>query len=139
MAFSMLQRIKGRIISKGIGEGSAVVTHQPLSFLGGVDPTQGVINDPKHELYGTSIVGTILTFPQGKGSTVGSYVMYQLKRNGKAPAAIINVSSETIVAVGAIISNIPLIDKLEVDPIAAIKSGSRVLVNCVEGFIEVEK
>jgi uncharacterized protein len=139
MAFSMLQRIKGRIISKGIGEGSAVVTHQPLSFLGGVDPTHGVINDPKHELYGTSIVGTILTFPQGKGSTVGSYVIYQLKRNGKAPAAIINVSSETIVAVGAIISNIPLIDKLEVDPIAAIKSGSRVLVNCVEGFIEVEK
>jgi len=81
----------------------------------------------------------VLTFPQGKGSTVGSYVMYQLKRNGKAPAAIINVSSETIVAVGAIISNIPLIDRLEVDPIAAIKPGSHVFVNCVEGFIEVEK
>lgn len=88
---------------------------------------------------GKSIVGTVLAFPQGKGSTVGSYVMYQLKRNGKAPVAIINVSSETIVAVGAIISNIPLIDRLEVDPIAAIKPGSQVFVNCVEGFIEVEK
>jgi len=134
----MHKRIKGRIISKGIGEGNAVVTDQPLSFLGGVDPKRGVILDRKHELYGTSIVGTVLTFPQGKGSTVGSYVMYQLKRNGKAPAAIINASSETIVAVGAIISNIPLIDRLDIDPIAAIKPGSRVLVNCVDGYIEVE-
>jgi predicted aconitase with swiveling domain len=134
----MLKRIKGRIISKGIGEGKALVTAQPLSFLGGVDPKRGVIMDLKHELYGISIVGSVLTFPQGKGSTVGSYVMYELKRNGKAPAAIINASSETIVAVGAIISNIPLIDRLDVDPIAAIKPGSHVLVNCVDGFIEVE-
>jgi predicted aconitase with swiveling domain len=132
-------RIKGRVIAKGIGEGSAVVTSQPLSFLGGVDPRQGVIKDPKHELYGTSIAGTVLAFPQGKGSTVGSYVLYQLKKNDKAPAAIINAISETIVAVGAIIANIPLIDKLEVDPIATIIPGSHVLVNCVEGFIEVEK
>jgi predicted aconitase with swiveling domain len=134
----MLKRINGRIISKGIGEGQAVVTNEPLSFLGGVDPKRGVIMDLKHELYGISIVGSVLVFPQGKGSTVGSYVMYQLKRNSKAPAAIINASSETIVAVGAIISNIPLIDRLDVDPIAAIKPGSHVLVNCVDGFIEVE-
>jgi predicted aconitase with swiveling domain len=134
----MLKRIKGRIISKGIGEGKAVVTNQPLSFLGGVDPKRGIVKDFQHELYGVSIVGTVLTFPHGKGSTVGSYVMYQLKRNGKAPAAIINAASETIVAVGAIISNIPLIDRLDVDPIAAIKNGSQVLVNCVDGFIEVE-
>jgi predicted aconitase with swiveling domain len=128
----MLKRIKGRIISKGIGEGEAVVTSQPLSFLGGVDPERGVIIDFKHELYGVSIVGSVLVFPQGKGSTVGSYVMYQLKRNGKAPAAIINASSETIIA------NIPLIDRLDVDPIDAINPGSHVLVNCVDGFVEVE-
>jgi len=134
----MLKRIKGRIIAKGIGEGPAVVTRQPVSFLGGVDPKEGVITDLHHELCGTSIAGTVLAFPQGKGSTVGSYVLYQLKRNGKAPAAIINASSEAIIAVGAIISNIPLIDKLEADPIAAIKPGSHVLVNCVEGFIELE-
>jgi predicted aconitase with swiveling domain len=134
----MLKRIKGRIISKGIGEGQAVVTSEPLSFLGGVDPRQGVIIDLKHELYGVSIVGSVLAFPQGKGSTVGSYVMYQLKRNRKAPAAIINASCETIIAVGAIISNIPLIDRLEVDPLDIIHPGSHVLVNCVDGFIEVE-
>ncbi|HYA32566.1 MAG TPA: DUF126 domain-containing protein [Candidatus Bathyarchaeia archaeon] len=134
----MLKRFKGRIIAQGIGEGPAVVTRQSLSFLGGVDPRQGIIKDPQHELHGTSIAGTVFAFPEGKGSTVGSYVLYQLKRNNKAPAAIINTLSETIVAVGAIISDIPLIDRLEVDPFAAINPGSHVLVNCIDGFIEVE-
>ena len=134
----MIQRIYGQIVAKGIGEGNALITQQPLSFLGGVNAKDGLIEDPKHELCGESIAGKVLVFPQGKGSTVGSYVMYQLKRNGKAPSAIINISSETIVAVGAIISNIPLIHKLEVDPFRAIKSGAHVLVNCFEGFVEVE-
>lgn len=134
----MIKKINGQIVAKGIGNGKALVTHQSLSFLGDVNPKDGLIQDPKQEVYGESIAGKVLVFPQGKGSTVGSYVMYQLKRNGKAPTAIINVSSETIVAVGAIISNIPLIHKLEVDPLRAIKSGSNVLVNCIEGFVEVE-
>ena len=135
---TMLHRINGRIISKGYAEGIAVVTREPLSFLGGVDPKTGMIIDPRHELSGTSIAERVLAFPTGKGSTVGSYVIYQLKKNRVAPAAIINELSETIVAVGAIIANIPLIDKLEVDPITAIKTGSRVLVDCVQGFVEVE-
>lgn len=135
---TMLHRISGRIISKGYAEGAAVVTRETLSFLGGVDPQTGMIIDPKHELNGTSIARRVLVFPTGKGSTVGSYVIYQLKKNGVAPAAIINELSETIVAVGAIIANIPLIDKLEVNPITAIKTGSKVIVDCVQGFVEVD-
>jgi predicted aconitase with swiveling domain len=134
----MIERINGQIVAKGIGDGKALVTRQPISFLGDVNAKDGLIQDPKQEIYGESIAGKVLVFPRGKGSTVGSYVMYQLKRNGTAPAAIINVSSETIVAVGAIISNIPLIHKLEVDPFRAIMSESNVFVNCIEGFVEVE-
>lgn len=134
----MLKRIKGRVISKGLASGSALVTDAPLSFLGGVDPTTGEIIDPRHDLYGCSVARRVLTFPMGKGSTVGSYVIYQLKKRGVAPAAIINEVSDTIIAVGAIISDIPLIDKLEIDVTSAIKTESNVLVNCFEGFVEVE-
>ncbi len=134
----MVKRIYGRIISKGIATGSALVSAQPLSFLGGVDPTTGEIVDPRHDLYGYSIAKRILVFPTGKGSTVGSYVIYRLKKRGLAPAAIINEVSETIIAVGAIISNIPLIDELATDATPYIKMGSDVLVNCLEGFVEVE-
>ncbi len=134
----MLKRIKGRVISKGMASGVALVSDAPLSFLGGVDPTTGEIVDPRHELFGSSLAGRVLVFPTGKGSTVGSYVIYQLKKKGVAPAAIINEVSETIIAVGAIISDIPLIDKLAIDASTVIQTGSNVFVNCFEGFVEVE-
>ncbi|MGZ4915232.1 MAG: DUF126 domain-containing protein [Halobacteriota archaeon] len=134
----MTKRIRGRVISKGVASGSALVSDAPLSFLGGVDATTGEIIDPRHELYGRSVSRRVLVFPTGKGSTVGSYVIYQLKKNGVAPAAMINEVSETIIAVGAIIAEIPLIDKLEVNATSTIKMGSNVLVNCNEGFVEVE-
>ncbi len=95
--------------------------------------------EEKHSLAGKSIKGKILVFPHGKGSTVGSYVMYQLKKNGAAPAAIINLETEPIVAVGAIISEIPLVDMLEKNPYELLKDGNIVLVNGSEGYIELIK
>lgn len=106
-------RLEGRIIYQGKAEGKALVTGQPLSFYGGVDPATGKIVEKNHELAGESVTGRVLAFPYGKGSTVGSYIMYRLKKSGLAPAAIINRECETIVAVGAIISNIPCVDKIE--------------------------
>ena len=128
--------IKGRSISKGIGKGEVLLTKDPISFLGGVDPKTGEIADKENEAFGKNIRGKVLVFPRGKGSTVGSYVMLQLKKNGAAPAAIINMETETIVAVGAIISEIPLIDKLEKDPYTILKNGMIVTVNGTEGSIE---
>ena len=97
-------------ISGGKATGPALVTKEPISFLGTVDPETGEVVDPGHQLYGSNLGGKVLIFPGGKGSTVGSYVIYQLKKRGVAPAAMINIKSEPIVAVGAIISGIPLVD-----------------------------
>ena len=102
-----MEQLKGRIIYKGKAEGEALVTTQPISFYGGVDPNTGVVTEKGHELQGISVKGKILVFPQGKGSTVGSYTLYRLKKNGVAPAGMINKECETIIAVGAIISEIP--------------------------------
>lgn len=88
---------------------------------------------------GKSIKGKVLVFPHGKGSTVGSYVLYQLKKNGTAPAAIINLETEPIVAVGAIISEIPLVDMLEKNPYEVLNNGDLVLVNGSKGYIELIK
>jgi uncharacterized protein len=115
--------MKGRIIYKGKAEGEALTTTQPISFYGGVDPNTGVVIEKGHELQGVSVKGKILVFPQGKGSTVGSYTLYRLKKNGVAPAGMINRECETIIAVGAIISEIPCIDKID---ITKIKTGDRV-------------
>jgi predicted aconitase with swiveling domain len=65
--------------------------------------------------------------------------MYQLKKNGVAPVAIINLKTEPIVAVGAIISEIPLVDLLEKNPYEVFNNGDLVVVNGSEGFVELIK
>jgi predicted aconitase with swiveling domain len=109
--------LKGRIISKGTAQEEALVTSQPISFYGGVDPSTGEVIEKGHQLQGKSVKGKILVFPNGKGSTVGSYTLYRLKKNGAAPAGIINKECETVVAVGAIISEIPCVDKIDISKI----------------------
>jgi predicted aconitase with swiveling domain len=106
-------KLKGRAINDGRAEGEALVSRQAIGFFGGVDPETGVIVEPGHELEGRSISGKILVFPSGKGSTVGSYTLYRLSKKGLAPAGIINAKSEAIVAVGAIIAGIPMVDNID--------------------------
>jgi predicted aconitase with swiveling domain len=118
--------LHGRIIKAGRGEGVALVSTEPIGFLGGVDPETGQIIENGHPLAGRSIAGRVLVFPTGKGSTVGSYTLYRLARNHLAPAAIINAQSEAIVAVGAIISHIPMVDQIDV---AQIRDGDHVIVD----------
>lgn len=127
-----------RKISPGTAEAEALVSSQPLSFYGGVDPSNGKVIEKGHELEGKSIAGKVLVFPQGKGSTVGSYTLYRLKKNGLAPAAIINKEAETIVAVGAIISEIPMVDKLPAAEYDSLKNGMHVKVQATQAKTAVE-
>ncbi|MBU1120893.1 MAG: DUF126 domain-containing protein [archaeon] len=128
--------LKGRKIFGGRGEGKAIVSSEGISFYGGVDPDTGIVAEAGHPLEGKSIAGKILVFPQGKGSTVGSYTMYRLKKNGKAPIAIINKECDTIVAVGAIISGIPCVDKIDIEKI---RDGVKVKVDADKAVIEVSE
>ncbi len=109
--------LNGRIVRAGQAEGEALVSPDSIGFLGGVDPETGVILDQNHPLKGQSIAGKILVFPHGKGSTVGSYTILRLARNGVAPRAMINAESEAITAVGAIIANIPMVDQIDISQI----------------------
>ncbi|MEM4164784.1 MAG: DUF126 domain-containing protein [Nitrososphaerales archaeon] len=103
--------IKCRRISSGRAEGLSLYSPAPISFFGTIDPETSVVIERGHPLYGQQIAGKILIYPTGRGSTVGSYILYGLSRRGLAPKAIIMKEAEPIVAVGAIISDIPLVDK----------------------------
>lgn len=109
--------LKGRKVYSGRARGSALVCSKALSFLGGVDPSTGVIQDPDQAVRGQSVADRILVFPRGRGSTVGSYVIYELKCNGLAPAGIVNLEAETIIATGAIMSKIPMVDRIDISKI----------------------
>lgn len=111
--------LTGRVIKAGSARGEALVSPEPIGFFGGVDPETGIVVEVGHPLEGQCVAGRVLVFPTGKGSTVGSYILYRLKKSGLAPAAIINAESEPIVAVGAIISEIPTLDRVALEEISA--------------------
>jgi len=119
-------KYKVRVIKQGTAAGPAIVSLDPIGFLGGVDGDTGIVIEKGHPLEGQSIARKVLVFPTGKGSTVGSYILYQLAVNKLAPTAIINVESEPIVAVGAIIGNIPMVDQM---PIEMIETGDQVYID----------
>jgi hypothetical protein len=126
--------MKGRIISPGKAEGKAIVSTEPIGFYGGIDAKTGVVIEKGHPLEGKKVTGKILVFPCGKGSTVGSYVIYGLKKNNVAPAGIINKETETIVATGVILAGIPCIDQVDIDKI---KDGDKIVLDAEKGEVKI--
>jgi len=128
--------MKGRTISPGKAEGIAIVSTEPIGFYGGIDINTGIVIEKGHPLEGKSVKDKILVFPCGKGSTVGSYVIYGIKKNGVAPAGIINKETETIVATGVILAGIPCIDQID---IKTIRDGDIIVLDADQGTCLVKK
>jgi len=126
--------MKGRMINPGKVEAEAIVSTEPIGFYGGIDAKTGIVIEKGHQLEGQSVTGKVLIFPQGKGSTVGSYVIYGLHKNGVGPAAIVNKETETIVATGVILADIPCVDGIDIDQI---KTGDKLRIDADEGLVEV--
>ena len=110
-----------------------------ISFLSGVDPETGCVIEKGHELEGRRVTGKILVFPTGKGSTVGSYRLYEMTLKGTQPAGIINVRADPVVAMGAIFSGIPMLDRLNADPFRIIKTGTVLELDADEGTLIIEE
>jgi len=127
--------MKGRMISPGKAEGTAIVSSEPIGFYGGIDIKTGVVIEKGHPLEGKKVTGKILVFPCGKGSTVGSYVIYGLQKNGVGPKAIVNKETETIVATGVILAGIPCVDQVDID---TINTGDTVVVDADKGTVKVK-
>jgi hypothetical protein len=133
----MEQVLRGRKVVGGKAKGPALVTSEPICFLGGVDVTTGIITEVGHPLKGKCIAGKVLVFPTGKGSTGGSYLIYEAASNGVGPCAMINRAVEQVTAIGCIIAEIPMVDKMDPDPITTIRDGDIVEVDAEAGVVKV--
>ena len=96
--------LRGRAAVAGPAQGRALVTDQPLSFCGGVDPASGEIIDCHHPLSGASLAGRVLVLPHGRGSCSASGVLLEAIRNGVGPAAIVTTRMDPILGLGAILA-----------------------------------
>ena len=130
---------KGRGLVEGYAEGIALVSKEPISFLGDIDPETGAIIRKDHELYGLTVKDKVFVFPYGKGSTVGSYIIYRLRKSNVAPKAILNIRSDPVVIIGCVISDIPLVDMLPEKFFKKIRSGDKVIVDAYKGVVRILK
>ncbi len=138
----MGQVMKGRTVAPGLARGEVLATSHPISFCLGVDPATGLIIDSRHELRGRSVVNKVLIFPFGKGSSGAGLVILELIRAGLAPAAIINLRTELVVATGSIIANhfyqrtVPIMCLDEAD-FFSLKNGQTVEVDADSGRVTI--
>lgn len=132
--------LKGCKLVGGKAEGEAVISHEPISFSGWADHATGIVVDKSHELAGVNITGKILVYPTGKGSTTGAFLLYDMARCKTAPRGIIMIKeADMVTVVGAIISNIPMVDRLDGDPIKLIKTGDYVDLDADRGIVKVRR
>lgn len=110
-----MKTFRVRAIVDGKAKGEVLFSKEPIQFLQGVDPEKGVVSDPKSPIFDLPFAGKILVFPNTVGSSVGAYVIYRLKKNGKAPKAILNQNTDITTASGCAIAGIPLFDLPEND------------------------
>jgi phosphomecalonate degydratase small subunit len=131
--------LEGHKVVGGTAEGEALVCHEPITFVGGINPFTGEVMEKGHELEGKHVTDKVLVYPTGKGSTGGSYRIYDMAKRGTGPKAIINLRAEPITAIGAIIGEIPMVDKLSQDPTQIIQSGDWVRVEATQGRVIITK
>jgi predicted aconitase with swiveling domain len=131
--------LKCHKIIGGYGEGEALVSHEPICFYL-TDPKTGIVREKTHELFGKTISNRVLVFPSGKASSVVQIDgLFKLVKNGLAPKAMIVKDVETVLVVTAFIAQVPLVDKLERDPLEAISTGDFVKVDANRGNVTVTK
>lgn len=127
-------KMQGRSIVPGHVKASALVARAPFSFVGGCDSNTGEILDAGSGVRGKKLKGCVFAFPHGKGSTVGSYVVYGLAKRKRGPAAMVVEKADPVVAVGAILADLPMVEGIDV---AAIRTGDSVIVDAASGEVEL--
>jgi predicted aconitase with swiveling domain len=132
--------LKACPVVSGRAAGVVLKSNQSISFWGGVDPRTGKIVDPRHDLFGQSVAGRVLAFPVGKGSSTGSLILLELARVDLAPAALVTVHCEPILATGPIVikyfygKQIPVMT-LSAEGFERLETGQQVIVDAEAGEI----
>ena len=137
----MARELRGRPVVPGSAQGIALVSHQPLSFWGGVDPATGEVIDRRHDLSGQIVAGRVLVLPYSRGSSTTSTVLLECIRAGTAPAAIVASSADPLLALGSFVAEelyhraVPMV-ALEEPDFLRLRTGDLVTVR-PDGTVEV--
>lgn len=133
MGVNMATVLSGKVSHPGTAEGEVLVLTEPVSFWGGVDH-HGEIIDVHHAQHKAKMTNKILVMPSGRGSSSATAVLAELIRTGDGPLAIVMLQCDTILVIGALVSNeiygisLPIVE-LEQSEYDQLSDGMRVTVD----------
>lgn len=127
----------GRPVVPGTTAAEALVSPEPVSGWGGIDPTTGTIIEARHPLQGHCFTGTVLVFPSAKGSSGWSGFFQATRLLGTAPAALVFNTLSTKAVLGAVVTRVPTVAEIGQEALDTLRSGDHLEVNGTEGYIRV--
>ncbi len=135
----MEAKIRCHKLAKGVAEGEALVSKDTICFYL-TDPKTGIVREKGHQLEGKTVTGKVLVFPSGKASSaVQMDGLVKLLLNKAAPSAMIVKDVEPVLVGSAVLTKIPLVDRLERDPFEAIHTGDIVKVDADKGIVTLTR
>jgi predicted aconitase with swiveling domain len=124
--------IAARGIVAGKASGPALVSAEPVSFLGDVDIRSGRIVGDLPSVANASLRGTVLVMPFTRGSAGAWRFLYQLFKHGNHPVALVTGTlPDPSVVQGAILAGIPIVCEPRETLDGRIENGQRVEIEAV--------
>lgn len=125
----------------GIGatvRGTALVAADDFSARYDLDRIQGTFSRPAHKLFGQSYAGRILVLDNAKGGVATAWMLHEMASRGVVPAALLFNRVNPILAQGAALGSVPLLDRFtDGDVTALIQTGDELLVEPALGRVTV--
>ncbi len=126
---------------QGIGpvvEGVALVAQDNFSARYDLDRIKGVFSRPQHALAGQSYDGKILVLNTAKGGVASAWMLHEMKSRGITPKAILFNAANTILAQGAALADLAMVDRFEDgDVTTLIRTGDRLRVEPELGLVTI--
>jgi len=116
---------------------TALVAKDNFSARYDLDRKRGVFSRPTHKLAGESYVGKILVLDQAKGGVATAWMLRDMKERGLVPLALVFNRVNPILAQGAALAGVTLVDRFEGDVTGLIRTGDDLRIDPGGGVVEI--
>jgi uncharacterized protein len=125
---------------KGIGPavtGTALVAKDNFSARYDLDRKAGTFSRPSHALAGQSYQGRILVLDQAKGGVATAWMLHEMTVRGVVPLALVFNRVNPILAQGAALAGMTMVDRFDGDVTDLIRTGDQLRIDPAEGTVEI--
>lgn len=124
----------------GFGEplsGTVLAANDGFSARYDLDRAKGVFSRPAHKLYTQSYIDKILVLNIAKGGVASAWMLHQMVKMGKSPKAILFNFVNPVIAQGAALAGISLMDRFDCDITAVLHTGDEVEIDPKAGEVRI--